>query len=399
MAFEGRIASYCPRCLAPLLAALFMSLPVGAWAVIGTNDLVPAATLLVPYFEVDLEDSNGSSTIVTVRNVTPVPVVAHGVVWTDLGVPTVTFDMVMSGFSTRTIDLRELFENGTIGFPAFGGDCEDLGEFGVAARFLPGLQRAHRGLSSSLFDNDCAAIDRGDRIARGFVTFDSTNDCTTLTPVDDGYFEDEGIGVANDFNALWGEYAIVDERRSRAVGEPMVHIEATDDPDPVFGARSFYFRSSRSGGDDHREPLAQSWGIRHFHELTDVICWRDEIQRFPFPCEQSPRAQTQGDVVRVDDVITTVYDHESNSDTTDDSPVPCNGASSRTTVGGDTFPAFPKTGWIRIDTDDDFPVAQTQGFRISQQGYVAAFHRNHPAGRSIATGGVALDPVLPIGEQ
>lgn len=44
---------------------------------IGTIEAVPAATLLLPYFEVDLGSFNGVNTLFTVRNASPDAVVAH----------------------------------------------------------------------------------------------------------------------------------------------------------------------------------------------------------------------------------------------------------------------------------------------------------------------------------
>lgn len=367
-------------------------------AVLGTNDVVPAATLLLPYFEVDLADADGRTTLLTVRNASPAPAVAHAVLWTDLGVPTVSFDILLTGFQTRRIDLRQLFEEGSVGFPAFGGDCGDLEEVGLEPRLRPELRDAHRGLPSGLFQEFCGAVVHGDPVARGYVTIDNVNDCSVATPLDDGYFEEGGLGIASNDNVLWGEYALVDDAAGRAVGEPMVHIEATDEEQPSFGARTFYGRFVGLGSRDDREPLAQSWGVRYEHQLTDVICWRDNAVREPFDCEAAPVASTQGVNFPDDEkVIVTVYDHESNQVTTADSAVPCNAVARRTTVGGTGFPVSPKSGWMRIDTDQNNP-AQTQGFIISRQGYVAALHRNLGS-RSGLTGGVELDPFLPIGEQ
>ena len=41
-----------------------------ALAVIGTIDQVPAATLLLPYFEVNLADPNGITTLFSINNAT-----------------------------------------------------------------------------------------------------------------------------------------------------------------------------------------------------------------------------------------------------------------------------------------------------------------------------------------
>lgn len=48
---------------------------------------LPAATLLLPYFEVDLQNINGETTLFTVTNVTDTPQIARVTLWTDLAVP------------------------------------------------------------------------------------------------------------------------------------------------------------------------------------------------------------------------------------------------------------------------------------------------------------------------
>jgi hypothetical protein len=382
------------RVLLTMALALGTGAPAGA--VLGTNDVVPAATLLLPYFEVDVADSDGRTTLLTVRNTGPAAAIAHAVVWTDLGVPTVTFDILLTGFQTRRIDLRQLFAEGSVGFPAFGGECESLVETGVVGQFQAELRDAHMGLASGFFEGACGAVPYGDQVARGYITIDNANDCSLTTPIDDGYFVEGGLGIASDDNVLWGEYALVDGGSGRAAGEPMVHIEASDAQETPFGFRTFYNRFA--GAADDREPLAQSWGVRYFNQLTDVICWRDNAIRQTFGCDSFPQANLQGvNFPSTEPVIVTVYDHASSQTTSDDSAVPCDAVAKRTTVGGADFPVEPKSGWIYVDTDEDRP-AQPQGFIISRQGYLAAVHRNL-GGRSRLTGGVELDPFLPIAEQ
>ncbi|HEX6865177.1 MAG TPA: hypothetical protein VF414_20270, partial [Thermoanaerobaculia bacterium] len=53
-----------------LCLALLSLLGLGgqAFAVIGTIDDVPAATLLLPYFEVDIANQNGVTTLFSINN-------------------------------------------------------------------------------------------------------------------------------------------------------------------------------------------------------------------------------------------------------------------------------------------------------------------------------------------
>ncbi|HSF39641.1 MAG TPA: hypothetical protein VLT87_07605, partial [Thermoanaerobaculia bacterium] len=86
-----------------------LALGGSAIAEIGTIDDVPAATLLVPYFEVDLDDPNGVTTLFSVNNASASAVVAHITFWTDKSIPTLDFDVYLTGFDVQTINVRDIF--------------------------------------------------------------------------------------------------------------------------------------------------------------------------------------------------------------------------------------------------------------------------------------------------
>ena len=70
-------------------------------------DAVPAATILVPYFEVDLGNAGKSKferTKITLVNTDEAPVIAHVVLWTDLSVPTLNFDIFLTGYDVQRRD-------------------------------------------------------------------------------------------------------------------------------------------------------------------------------------------------------------------------------------------------------------------------------------------------------
>ncbi len=69
----------------------------------------PAATLLVPYFEVDLTSTSGLTTLLAVTNAGAQSTLAHVVVWTDWGVPTLKFDLFLAANDVQSINLRDLF--------------------------------------------------------------------------------------------------------------------------------------------------------------------------------------------------------------------------------------------------------------------------------------------------
>ena len=55
--------------------------------------LQPAATLLLPYFEVDFKASGSSATtaLFTIQNVSPAPRISNVTLWTDWGFPAFNF--------------------------------------------------------------------------------------------------------------------------------------------------------------------------------------------------------------------------------------------------------------------------------------------------------------------
>ncbi len=92
-----------------------------AFAVIGTVDDVPAATLLLPYFEVDLDDPNGVTTLLSINNASATAVLAHVVLWTDLSVHVLDFNVYLTGYDVQSINLRDILVNGNLPLTASAG--------------------------------------------------------------------------------------------------------------------------------------------------------------------------------------------------------------------------------------------------------------------------------------
>src|SRR5215216_1332535 len=53
--------------------------------------VAPAATLLLPYFEVDIDDPAGETTLFTITNVSNEDQIAHVTLWTDYSFPVIDF--------------------------------------------------------------------------------------------------------------------------------------------------------------------------------------------------------------------------------------------------------------------------------------------------------------------
>src|SRR5262249_42219232 len=101
------------RILHGLAAGLLALAGAPAGAVLCAIDQVPAATLLAPFFEVDLNNVSGVTTVVAITNTASTAHVAHVTLWTDWGIGVLDFDVYLTGHDVQVINLRDLF-NGLI---------------------------------------------------------------------------------------------------------------------------------------------------------------------------------------------------------------------------------------------------------------------------------------------
>src|ERR1700686_5811245 len=106
-----------------LSLALLGLLALGGQAVatICTIDAVPAATLLLPYFEVDLNNPNGLTTLFSVNNASATAVLVHVVIWSDLSVPVLDFNIYLTGYDVQSVNLRDIIVAGNMPQPASAG--------------------------------------------------------------------------------------------------------------------------------------------------------------------------------------------------------------------------------------------------------------------------------------
>ena len=74
----------------------------------------PGATLLLPYFEVKLNDPNGVTTLLSINNAAATAALAHVVVWSDLSVPVLGFNVYLTGYDVLTINLRDVLVGGAL---------------------------------------------------------------------------------------------------------------------------------------------------------------------------------------------------------------------------------------------------------------------------------------------
>jgi hypothetical protein len=83
----------------------------------------PAATLLLPYFNVDISGGNTANTIFSIVNTSRFPQIAHVVLWTDWSFAALDFNIFLTGFDVQSISMRDIFVNGQVApNPASGGN-------------------------------------------------------------------------------------------------------------------------------------------------------------------------------------------------------------------------------------------------------------------------------------
>jgi len=312
-----------------ILSALLAAAP--ARAAIDALDNVPAATLLLPYFAVDLGNPN-AHTLARIGNVSGSEVLAHIVLWTDRGVPTYAFDLRLAAHDVGEIDLRAIFATGALPPSSAGGfaSCSSvLPPPALAAGTLSALRSAHRGRASALLGGNCGGVAYGDNLIRGYMTVDAANHCSTSTtfPATPGYFVNGGAGIASNDNVLFGEYASYDSAIGFAHGDALVAIEAsatdpaTDGPDNQYCLPSFttcpnptpftivpdytFYRRLTGSTTDNREGLPQRWFGRYQNDApaaqTTAVVWRDPGPVTAFPCGNPPTGLTTRSILAFDE--------------------------------------------------------------------------------------------------
>jgi hypothetical protein len=317
-----------------------------------------AATLLGPYFEVDLGNPTGMNTIFTVNNLGAynffafgmgpllpdsngaTAVLAHVVIWSDLGVPVFNFNIYLTGYDVERIDMRKVL-NGQLPRTATAGQdptdtispkgfySQDInfascsGSNGILTSypFLPpaaltaaqiaNLQTSLTGNPSAGRGGGCAGANHNDNVARGYITIDTVNNCTSRFPSDPGYIGSGGSGDMTDQSfQITGEVFYVDQLHGIAHGNDMVHIHAssTDPLTSTSGNYTFYGRYDGFNAADNRQPLATTFSARYLNGnftgasapsspawgaqpagSTSLIVWRDsKVAQQYFTCGNLP---------------------------------------------------------------------------------------------------------------
>lgn len=282
---------------------------------IGTMDNVPAATLLIPYFEVDLDNTNGRNTVISLSDTSASALLANVTIWSNAGVAVKNFNIYLTGFDVSNIDLRAVL-NGTLPVSATDGQdpTDTISNQGVfsqdinyasctgtlpyaalGAGEVADIQAMLTGRASTVrFPGQCVGTNAGDNVARGYVTIDTVNQCGTTNPSSGNYF---GNSVATNQNIMLADYMLVDPSQGTMSLEAAVAIEAsTVDPETSFaGQYTFYGRHVGWNASDNREPLATIWVVQGDYGSSNAIIWRDpKTTSAAFTCGGAPNYAPMG---------------------------------------------------------------------------------------------------------
>ncbi len=397
----------------PLILAVIGAAGAPASAEVCDLEPAPAATLLLPYFEV----GPGVDTFFSIHNASPEPALAQVTLWTDWGAPTIWFDVFLTGFDVVRVDLAEVFDGNVpitadlasdpddsisphqsefgLAHPEWDGSfpgCEEFFPFFVnpvvAGTAFDRLANGHRGQPVDSLDGNCLGADHGDAVARGYVTVDSVRRCGLLFAGDDGYFDGDE-GNADFRNVLWGDYFILDSADGEVFGDSLVHIEAVDSVDDIPTGYTFYNRFAPDGA-DRREPLGTVWAASYLQVgnigNTDLLVWRDPLGADALddgaPCGGSPHSNAGPDWFPLEEEEVVAFNDA------EDAVTLCYGTG---IIGGDFVHCFPfatgryamssqdldppfRFGWMQMNLNvpPGFPVNPDSGL---SQSHVTVVHR------------------------
>jgi len=280
---------------------------------------LPAATLLLPYFEVDINNPNGETTLFTITNATAQEQIAHVTLWTDYAYPVIDFNVYLTGYDVQSINLYDIIVRGFIAPDlGTGTDVSEVGDYSVDndrldltdCDELPGQIPAvyiTRMLSAFTLGRipafgtlpECNKVGNTHEHAIGYATIDVVRKCTVRHPAMTGYLTEDILWD----NVLMGDYQQVNRTTNQSEGGPMVHIRAVPEggtaaerrnmPESyqISSHRTFYsrFLPSNMHTFDGRQPLpalfAARWidgGPSSFN--TTYKIWREGRTGADAPC-------------------------------------------------------------------------------------------------------------------
>lgn len=388
--------------------------------------VTPAATLLLPYFEVDYQSraSVARTTTFTVTNVSALPQIAHVTLWTDWAYAVLNFNIFLTPYGTQSISLYDVFARGVIApgaahyvsqptlgphpsnpnfnvtpgspgnvastcasapatlSPAVLADLQQIFTYGVAGASLgSGCRFSHVGSDHGTSTDFNRAI--------GYVTIDVVNTCTSSFPGPQ-YFASE---VLFD-NVLIGDYETVNADTitgNYAGGNPMVHIRAMPEGGPAGSTPgtnlpyTFYDRYTATTPQtlprsiDRRQPLPSMFAARWIDSgggfISHYQIWREGLTG-PSSTSCSPQLPSANSALSFAEIVR--FDEHENSGTYDTSPcinecvvlVPTLPAASSNATSSEIFPGLTRSGdlggWMYLNLSAGNAPAYGSHSRASQ---------------------------------
>jgi hypothetical protein len=291
-----------------ILLWLALASPGTASAALCTPDLVPAATLLVPYVQYCGAGCDRDSRVV-VMNSGAAPRLARVTLWSNAAVPVLTFDLYLQGFAQQEFLMSQILTTGTL--PVSGVGVSEPGGQAQAEQNFPGcnagsdpaggapvygvgaLDAAERAALDAALRGQpdpvsgmCSALPRADGIRTGYVTVDVVDRCNAPRAGQPGF----AAALAPD-NVLLGRVELVHLTQNFQSAMPAVAIEAAG-AGQLAGNHTFYRFDGIS--EDDREPLPTSYVYSQYqggvfaHDHS-VLIWRGVgTVQTPFACGSAP---------------------------------------------------------------------------------------------------------------
>ena len=178
--------------------------------------------------------------------------------------------------------------------------------------------------------------------------------------------------MANNTNALWGDYFIQNAGAGTRYGGPLVHVEANN---TAFSNTdyTFYGRYVGETAIDDREPLGSTWAARYFNggaygATTTLHVWRDSgIDATAFTCGTNPGYFPLGQN-SANAII--AFDNEENPQAFNGvTPFPAE--ANAVTVGGNNLAVTADGGWMFLNLNE---TVTGGAFGTDKQSYVIAHH-------------------------
>jgi hypothetical protein len=309
--------------------------------------VLPAATLLLPYFDVDFKAPQviARQTLFSVQNTSALPQIARVTVWTDWSYPVLTFNIFLTGYDVQSINLYDIIFRGRVApgpYPATDGGTSNKTPPGVLSKpndanpnFLadasttcaampdqippPQLTALQLALSTGeLTGATCQSktlVGSAHDHAIGYVTIDVVANCDTLNPLSPDYVTRELLFD----NVLTGDWIDVNPNQATgnyAGGNPLVHIRAI----PEGGAAgshpgtqlpyTFYDRYTTRAPSrtfDRRQPLPSAFAPRFIQGsgdfFTNLKIWREGPAAID-ACATNAKlfsAMSVGEIIRFDE--------------------------------------------------------------------------------------------------